>query len=431
MRAGCLFLVVLLMVPAGSRAEDEAPDAAWTPEARDQAIKRGFAFLDDHLWKMGDGGSPEKQYAIAVTGWASLLSGKAEGEGRKLPSRARELKRFRTYLEGYVKRVSRLYDEDRKQPDDLPGPDGMPMSMARMSSGQFCWPLSMTAFFLAESAARGKDKRSSKRVLKQIVEILESAQQPDGGWGHDDARIPGFGLPKIPLPKPGGGTKSLEYPHTLLAASNCVGAALGTSKRALKQEPGEVAEKAIAYFRAAQSSSGMFPYDPSQKTSLPASAMRGAQGAFTISRARTAGALLAIHALGVKPDDEMARLATAVLDEALEDVSEGHGSAMMALQLGALLQRARGDEAWAKFRAIYFPRILAAQAEDGSFSCVCKGEAPGVTCDSSTPGGMNLPGYLEGKKSYVTSILVLVLLLDRATLESVAPVAKPGPVTKR
>ena len=60
-----------------------------------------------------------------------------------------------------------------------------------------------------------------------------------------------------------------------------------------------------------------------------------------------------------------------LLEHSLADVSEGYGSATMALQFGALLSRAQGDERWDAFRTIFFPRILAKQHEDGAFACVC------------------------------------------------------------
>ena len=65
--------------------------------------------------------------------------------------------------------------------------------------------------------------------------MLAAAQQPNGGWGHDDARIPGFGIPEIPFPKPGGGTETLEYPETLVAATNCAAAGLGAAYRVLRE----------------------------------------------------------------------------------------------------------------------------------------------------------------------------------------------------
>jgi hypothetical protein len=239
-------------------------------------------------------------------------------------------------------------------------------------------------------------------------------------------------VPAIPIPKPGGGTETLNYPHTLLAASNCVASALGTAYRILGTKEREAAAKAIAYYRECQSPTGIFPYDPSQKApDMPAGFAAGPDMA--TERARTGGALLALRCLGVPADDETAKKAEAVVDAHLEDLSEGHGSAMMALQLGALVCRARGEASWEAFKAIYFPRILASQDEDGAFDCVCKGEAPGVTCDTNPPGGIgNMPGYQDGKKVYVTAIHCLILLLDRTQAKVVPDMPGPqGPVTPR
>jgi len=423
------FLLLLLLAPvAVAGEEDEAAEPAQevTAEQRDDALKKAFAFLDENLWKQSDGGSPRKQFAAAVAGWAYLLAG--EKAGRRLPSRAKEIERIRDYLERYLEQTERVYDRSAKQAGrrQPSGPPGFP-DMGMMEATQFTWPLSMAAFFFAERHARGKDRRASKKMLARIVAILEAAQQPNGGWGHDDAAIPGMGIPEDVLPIPGG------YPKTLLAATNCAASALGTAHRVLGTKAPESVSKAIAYYEGAQSPDGSFPYDPSQK--LPARLPRmpggSSQDPFVLDRARTAGALFALTCLGVGGENETAAKAAEVVERSLADVSEGHGSASMALLFGALLSHAQGDERWAAFRAIYFPRILAVQGEDGGFDCACRHEAFGVTCDTEPPGGLgDLPGYREGQRVYVTAIHCLILLLDRTPAKAVPPAPGPkGPVT--
>ncbi len=45
-----------------------------TPEARDAAIQKAMRYVNDHLWRLTDHGSPRKQYAAAVAAWAYLLA---------------------------------------------------------------------------------------------------------------------------------------------------------------------------------------------------------------------------------------------------------------------------------------------------------------------------------------------------------------------
>lgn len=436
MRLVAILLVPLLLAaPSGVVAQEEPEGETVpvvTPEQRDAALKKAFGYLDDHLWRLTDGGSPEKQYAAAVAGWAYLLAG--ERSGKRLPSRVKQIKRIRDYLDRYLKQVERIYekdDDDRRSSRPRPGmPPGV--SADWMRTAQYTWPLSMAGFFFGESIGRRKDKRGSKKALKRIVKVLEACQQPNGGWGHDDAAIPGFGVPAIPIPKPGGGTGTLDYPHTLLAATNCAASALGAAYRILRAKESTAVEKAVSYYREAQNPDGTFPYDPSQKHPDTMGAMR-AMPTFALATARTSGALFALYCLGVGEGDATAAKAAAAIDGHPEDLSEGHGSATMALQFGALVCRARGDATWETFKRIYFPRIVAAQDEDGAFDCICRGEAFGVTCDTKPPGALGgMPGYLDGKKVYVTAIHCLVLLLDRTEPESVPAMPGPkGPATPR
>src|SRR5262245_24783972 len=206
-------------------------DKGATPaEARDDAIRKAFDFLDRKVWDLNEGGSPQKQYAIAMTAWASLLAADHEGDAKKLPSRAKELEKLRKYLERYVGVVAHEYEKDddkTKKRGDAPKPEDEPgdLSVAFTRPSQYVWPVSMAAHYFAESYARGRDKTTAKQGLKDAIAILEACQQPDGGWGHDDAARPGMGLPPIKIPKPGGG--ELVYPATLLAASNCALSGLG------------------------------------------------------------------------------------------------------------------------------------------------------------------------------------------------------------
>jgi hypothetical protein len=417
-RSSWLLIFTLITIPT-LFAQDVIP---LTPEARDAAIARAYRYLDNNLWNLSEHGSPRKQYALAVAGWAYLIAAdKPKGE-KELPSRGKQLGRIREYLTQYVALVAHEYEQDDKNAAKARAPGkGETPAPPRIDRGpvQYNWPLSMAAHFFAESVARKRKFGSSRKTLRSIVKVLEAAQQPDGGWGHDDAARPGMGIPPIPIPKPGQNpgdpTETATYPHTLIAASNCVLSALGVAHTRLKSKNPKSLARGRKYFEGAQNKNGTFPYDPTQKQSA------GSQGAKAESTeiARTGGAVFALLSAGANPQDAAILSALDAIDAHPEWLSEGHGSASMALQFGALLSRARGREAWTRFRGIFLPRILNSQAEDGSFSCVCKQVSPSVTCDTRPIPGADWPGYMEGNTAYTTALYVLILVLDRAELRAI------------
>lgn len=416
-----LALLALLAALAPVRAEEPAVE----PDARDAALAKAFRYLDDELWKLQEGGSPRRQYTMAVAGWAYLLAADKARAGRKLPGRKRQVDRIFKELVRYTERVARLYEKDdkRRKKKKAPPPGGFPA----MRTAQYVWPLSVAAHFFAESAARGKRKGESKKALKAIAKVLVAAQQENGGWGHDDAARPGMGLPPIRIPKPGGG--NLTYPATLLAASHCALSALGVAHRTLKTKRAPGLQEGREYFRLAQNGNGSFPYDPAQKHGGQVTA----EMAGGIETARTAGAVFALFCAGAPRDDPVAVAGLKAIDAHPQLMSEGHGSATMALQFGALLSRGRGDRAWATFRRIFLPRILAHQEPSGAFTCVCRAETLAVTCDTRELPGLPAAAaadWTRGGKVYVTAIHALILLLDRTpprTLPEMPDLA--GPVT--
>jgi len=422
-RSSWLLIFTLITIPTRP-AQDVIP---LTPEARDAAIARGYRYLDANLWNLSEHGSPRKQYALAVAGWTYLIAVDQPKGEKKLPSRGKQLSRIRSYLTEYATLVAQEYAQDDKRAAKAgaPGSGGSPVP-PRIGRGpvQYNWPLSMAAHFFAESIARKRKPRSSRKTLRSIIRVLEAAQQPDGGWGHDDAARPGMGIPPIPIPKPGKNPgdpdATVTYPHTLMAASNCVLSALGVAHARLKSKHPKSLARGRKYFEAAQNKNGTFPYDPTQK--------HGAEGGGAMAGcteiARTGGALFALLAAGANPQDAAILSGLEAIDAKPEFLSEGHGSASMALQFGALLSRARGREAWTRFRGIFLPRILNSQAEDGSFSCVCKQASPGVTCDTRPIPGANWPGYMEGNTAYTTALYVLILVLDRAELRAIPAMPK-------
>jgi len=417
-----LVLLALLAVLTPSRAEEQAVQA----DARDAALAKAFRYLDEELWKLQDGGSPRRQYTMAVAGWAYLLAADKAEAGRKLPGRKRQIDRIFKELVRYTERVERLYEKDDKRSRKKKAPPA-PGGFGAMRTAQYVWPLSVAAHFFAESAARGKRKGEAKKALKAIAKVLAAAQQENGGWGHDDAARPGMGLPPIRIPKPGGGDHT--YPATLLAASHCALSALGVAHRTLKTKRAPALQAGREYFRLAQNGNGSFPYDPSQKHGGQVTAkMAGG-----IETARTAGAVFALFCAGAARDDPVAVAGLKAIDAQVELLSEGHGSATMALQFGALLSRGRGDRAWAAFREIFLPRILAHQEPSGAFTCVCQAKGMAVTCDTrELPGlpAVAAADWIKGGKVYVTAIHALILLLDRTPARALPEMPdRAGPVT--
>lgn len=415
-RSSMLSLSLVFVVGPAAGAPQEEVSA----KARDEAIVRAMEHLDERLWGLQEMGSPRLQYTAAVTGWAYLLAGDRAKGAKRLPNKKKDVDRIAGYLKRYAEAVARDYDRDdaerekdarrkkKSSAEEEPGFD---------SRSQYVWPLGIAGHFFAECAERGKSKKDAKAGMEAIVRVLEGAQQENGGWGHDDAQRPGMGLPEIPIPKPGGGG-TMNYPGTLLAASNCALSGLGIVHAQLKSKDDETGSLArgIDYFRQSQSANGTFPYDPDQKHDMK----EGLGAAGDIEAARTPGGVFAMLCAGADATDESIQEALASIDGSVEAFSQGHGSASMALQFSALLARARGETTWAAFRREYFPRILAAQHEDGSFDCVCR-SGMGVTCDTQPIPGMppEAAGFQDGAKTYVTAIHLLILLLDRAELESV------------
>jgi len=379
-----------------------------TPENRDEAIKAAFGHLDDAMWKMQAGGSPRREFTMAIAGWAYLIARDRPDEGRRLPSRRREIGRIHDELVRYVERVAKLYERDVKE-----GP---------MRTAQYTWPVSAAGLFFAECAARRKQRGASSKALELVAEILEKSQQKNGGWGHDDASKPGMGLPPIRIPKPGGG--QLEYPGTLLCASHGALAALGASPR-----KSEAVRGAVSYFERAQNGDGTFPYDPSQTF-----ARKGPSNGLAV--ARTPGAVYALLLAGVKKDAPVVEKALAAIDAQPEMMSEGHGSAALALLYGGLLADARGERAWRTFRTLFFGKILEKQEKDGAFLCIAEAKTFGVTVDTKElPGMADMPcagAWTSQAKTYVTAIHTLLLMLDRTDSEIAPEAPAPkGAVTPR
>lgn len=382
--ATALLLLGLLLVPTGAGA---AKERAPTDAARDAAVERAFAWLDRHLGSLPDtGGTPRKPFVLAMAGLDSLLSHRSSTAADTIPTAEKKLV---AYLEEVERRV--------RVPEELPAAFG---SVNSEKLCQYTWALAQAGVFFTELALRGRHRDKSIRTVRRIVAILEFSRAENGGFGHGRVRP---------------GAKASGYPETFLAATSTAESALGMIEAALG--PGEVTglEEMRGYYRKARIENGNFPYDPSQRKA----------GSDLTGVSRTGGALLAMLSLGIPETDPDVKGSLAFVREHMDYVAEGHGSSMLNLAQTALALRRIGGKPWEEFRAEVFPRILAAQTEDGDLPCICTKKAFATTCDSD---GLANAGFLAATgKAYTTSLLLFVLLLDRDLPEIAKKAPKAAP----
>jgi hypothetical protein len=378
-----LLAFAIVASPAAGQNPAKKPDAV-SAKDRDRAIAKALDYLNGKLFKMTDAkGTPKKPFTYAVAGLDYLLAGKTRTGKDPIPG-------ILGYLEGFVESTERRYGDPKQLLD-----------AHRADSEYVCqvnWPLAQTAVFLVELDARGLHRGRARRLLGRIVPLLAAAQEPDGGWGHEKL------LPakeKTEPSRPGRIVLS-GYPRTLISSTNVVAASLGIVRTWFPKRAPKGLDRAVGHYRNARLSDGNFPYDIRQN----AANLTGA--------GRTAGALVAMYWLGVPTADEDFRGSAKFVLENLEMIAEGHGSPALNVLNGAFAMRILGKDEFRRFRAEYFPRILAAQDPDGSFSCICKGKLFGVTCDSEPL----LPGssFAQDGKTYVTALHLFALLLDRSKL---------------
>jgi hypothetical protein len=381
-----LFFALLLLVP---------PLAGGEPDAAVLATRRAIAWLGETVPRLPDmDGTPRKPFTYAFTGLVYLM----EPGSRTGPDRIRPI---RAYLTQWIDRLG----ERLKDPQVLPVGYGVADSRCVC---QYTWPLAAAGLFFGELEVRGMDARQAHATVEKILDLLVDAQDGNGGWGHGRIRDPSSA--------PGG------YPSTLLASSNCVATALGLLATIEGHDRPEAIKRARAYYRAARLPNGSFPYDPSQRQS----------GFSETNAGRTAGALFAWHALGMERDDAFSGSARYLLDH-LAWVPEGHGSPCLNMVMGALACRMLGKEEWAKYKALAFPRIVAAQDGNGVLKCICEKRAFGVTCDSEDlfRGMGGFTGFADTQAAFTTALHAFVLLLDRGDLRILDRRKPGGPITPK
>jgi hypothetical protein len=385
MKTVALLLLATLLgaMPTAAAKETPAKNEVSKKE-RDRAIGKAFAFLDSKLSAMTDAaGTPMKPFTFAVAGLDYLLAGKGR-KGDPVP-------KILAYLERWVDNTDRRYRDPKLIPDRH-------AADSRFLT-QVNWPLAQTAVFLVELDARGRYRERARRTLAKIIRLLEAAQEANGGWGHERLGKPAA---KTEEPRTPGRLVLSGYPRTLLATTNCVATGLGIARAWRGKKSVKGLDRAVTYYRKARLSDGNFPYDERQNA------------ASETGVGRTAGALLAMHWLGVPHPDSDFRGSRDFVLARLPMIAEGHGSPALNVFQAAFLMRILGDDEFGKFRKEYFRRIIDAQQDDGSLRCVCRQTVCGVTCDSKPL----LPGssFHTDEKVYVTALHLFALLLDRGKL---------------
>jgi hypothetical protein len=297
-------------------------------------------------------------------------------------------------------------------PAELPEVHGLADSRKLV---QYVWPVALHGWLLAELVEREVDAAPARAELARVAKLLEEAQAEDGGWGHGRIATPAQANRAEP---PAGGLPLAGYPATLVAPTNCAAAAIGFLDAALRRRDSDAAKRAAAHYRKCVLANGNFPYDIRQR-----SADRDLAGV-----GRTAGALVAMHALGIPREDPTFTRAADFLRQHWDVVGEGHGSPVLNLVFGALAAHLLGPDAKRAFDDAWLPAVLAKQAADGALDCACTKRLFGSTCDSPAEKGLGLEVFAQGQRAYVTALTTFVLLLDRVRPR----VLEPGkPVTPR
>ena len=299
-------------------------------------------------------GTPRKPFTQATMGLVLLLDGETAARTGRNP-----VSELRADLVRWLDRVA----ADSRDTSRLPPGPGVADSRCVV---QYVWSVAQAALFFSEMDARNVERDEARKALRTCVTVLEEARRPNGGWGHGRFREDGArttDLPGLPADFPVSG-----YPDTLVAASNCAAIGLGAAGATLGTEFTLDLAPTRDYYRDARLRNGSFPYDPSQRSSDMAK----------INAGRTAGALVATHALGMPRDDGWKRTAAYLASERAW-IGEGHGSPALNVLHGALAARLLGEAEWKAYRDLFGPRLVGMQGTDGAIACPCERKAFGTT----------------------------------------------------
>ena len=388
-------LLAALAAPRGSADGPKPSGKKAAAPTRAEVIVRAMRRLDeDCASTVRDMNEQHRIFTLSIASLCFLL----DPTGNKGTVHADRLDKALDAIGRYVDGAAAAFARPSRGDD--------PMSAFEWS--QTTWSLGAAGILYAELGARGQRKGEAIRRLKQIADLLARHQQPDGGFGHDRE-----GRPRIPEIQMPDGT-SMKYPATLLSASNWACTALGLARPLAGKKLDPVVAKAKAYYAASASTTGTYPYDPSQKGS-------SFDGDVT-QAARTAGSYVALRALGVPPREKSLARTASFLERKAADLPEGHGSSPHGVFFGAIATLQLGGKARAEFEKSILPRIQQAQdAETGALDCICL-HAGGTTCESFKNGENVAMKMMAGDwgvwvRAYVTALNLFALLAEKGKLK--------------
>lgn len=226
------------------------------------------------------------------------------------------------------------------------------------------WRLGLAAFWhFEEGAHSGRPHRSLPRLLARAAEI----QNAEGGWGH------GADMPRE------------TYPSTLMVTTHFLLLAHATASRFGGAPRNDTAARALALLEAVQCENGAVPYGGKPYRKGP-------------EAGRTAGAVIALAALGESKRPSFAR-AAAHVERNLASIPDGHASPAIHVFQGALAAFILGDKVWTAFDAAVLERVRAAQNPDGSFVDIIPG----------SPDSLDLMGDRAGNTAFITAFYAAAL----------------------
>jgi hypothetical protein len=221
-------------------------------------------------------------------------------------------------------------------------PPGGGGDQARAEGGanwsQVNWSLAYGGIFLVE-AARALGSAPAAEKAAWAAQELAKNEEGSGGFAHGP-----------------GGPNALGYVE-LEILSDFALAELGLVKRLKQPVDAKQLARGLAYVEACEAGDGGVAY-----STRPGQKGFGEAG-------RTAGAVFAFAMCGQRQSPTYAKLA-GYLRAHVKELGTGHVSPTMHTLSGALATWQLGDDDFARYFAIYRPKLMAARGVDGRFTAV-------------------------------------------------------------
>ena len=277
-------------------------------EKADAAITRGLAFLASHQREDGSVGVADSNNSVGVSSLAGLAW---IGSG--------------THVEN-VERVAKFIVARQRE-------DGF--TIAAAPRGGSMYDHGFATLFLA-THAKAAAQPALKKPLETAVALIVKSQGPAGAWRY--------------LPAPNDGDVSV---------TSCQLMALVAAKGAGAEVPDATIEKAVGYLKRCQNPDGGFRYLANEGTS-----------GFPRSAAALAASLAARGLVPPAIQPDAANGSAYVLGFLPDGTKQqaGGGFFMHGHYYAGQVLRARGGEAFARWREAVATALLAAQKEDGAWA---------------------------------------------------------------